>query len=92
MRLFRKRKKVEKKEEIITASIKNVSRYDEVINFMSDWSKSEWKISKNQLLHDVYDDILVEVAMDKLRTNMLFPSSINVNANFQDFENITKLS
>lgn len=78
MPLFRKRKEV-------MASIKNVPRYDEVIHFMSDWIELEYEIIRSPLPIPTYGNIQVEVAKDEARISMLFPSSVNVHANFQNF-------
>ena len=85
MPLFRRGKKAEKEEKQIVASIKEVPRHEEAISFLSDWIEVEYEIIRTPLPYDVYGDVLVEAAMDKTRVSVLFPSSINARANFQNY-------
>jgi len=83
MPLFGKHKE-DKQEQQISGSIKSVPRYDEAIKFLADCTESEYEIVTTLLLAEIYGSSVVEVAWDKARISMLLPSSINVNANFQN--------
>lgn len=81
-----------KKSKIIkqtATSIKNTPDYVYAINNISRNTKTEYEIVKRTLIPEIHGNIIVEIAKDKEGISWLYPSSINVKANFEDFEKIT---
>lgn len=92
--MFKKFNKNVKEEQAIPLdksleSIKDVPSYEKVITYMSDWIESKWRINKTPLITNIFGNSQAEVAMDEKKTCFLYPSSINVKANFQDFVKIS---
>jgi hypothetical protein len=75
--------------EQTATSIKNTPNYVYAIESISNRIKAEYEIVKRTLFPDIHGDIIVEIAKDTEGISWLYPSTIDVKANFEDFEKIT---
>jgi len=84
MHIFKRKKPIETQ---LAASIKDVPNYLFAIEFLQDWFDNKVVVEKVQLF-DCYGDLKVEAVWDqnpKARYWTLYPSSINEEANFDNF-------
>jgi predicted nucleotide-binding protein len=75
---------VEKHDTSKVASIKNLSKYEEVVRYLSEWLKVDFEIIVSPLPLGK-TNAFAELAYDKERISMLYPSACNSNINFQDY-------
>jgi len=78
MPLFGKPKETKK----IVGSIKNLPKYEQVVQYLSEWFKTDFEILASPL---PLSNVSAEAAFDKKKISLLYPSVCNSSINFRDY-------